>query len=188
MVSLLAASKEIALAIIFCRFAGSFGCGFGWFGSRLFGGALVVEGQQAFEDLFAGGGADGVADAVVFRQGFYLVEVVAKVEIGPAVGVTDDVVELAMQVAQFEDALETGSGFFWGFLANLGDVLGGKVTAMKEIVYVGEAEPELAHEAAAVFVVVFASFSQVRIGGLPEPLRKREGFKTIRWGIAEPCF
>ena len=69
--------KQAPLAIIFLGFAGSFSCGFGWFGGGLLGGALVVEGQQAFEDFLAGGGDDGVADAVVFCQGFHLVEVVA---------------------------------------------------------------------------------------------------------------
>ena len=180
--------KQAPLAFVFLGFSGSFGCRFGWLGGGLLGGALVVEGQQALEDLFAGDGADGVADAVVFCQGFHLVEVVAKVEVGPVVGVADGVVQLAVQVAQFEDGLVAGFGLFRGFFADLGDVFGAEVAAMEEIVDVGEAEPELEHETAAMFVVVLAGFSQVRVGGLPEPLRKGEGFKTIRWGIAEPCF
>jgi hypothetical protein len=38
-------------------------------------------------------------------------EVVAEVEVGPAVGVADGEVELAVEAAQFEDALVAGFGF-----------------------------------------------------------------------------
>ena len=139
----------------------------------------MVEGQQALEDLFAGEGADGVADAVVFCQGFHLVEVMDKVEVGPVVGVADGIVQLTVQVAQFEDALKTDFGLFRGFFTDLGNVLGGEVAAMEEVVDVGEAEPKLAHEAAAMFVVVLAGCRQVWIGVLPEPLRKGKGVKTF---------
>lgn len=51
-----------------------YGCG------GFLGGALVVQGQEAFEDLFAGVGADGVADTVVFGKGFDFIEAVVKGE------------------------------------------------------------------------------------------------------------
>jgi len=38
-------------------------------------GANVVQGEQPAEELFAGGGTDGVAEAVVFGEGFDFVEV-----------------------------------------------------------------------------------------------------------------
>lgn len=64
----------------------------------------MVEGEQTAQDFLAGGGADGVTDAVVLRQSFDFVEVVAEIQVGPAVGVTDGVVQFAVQAAQFEDA------------------------------------------------------------------------------------
>ena len=108
----------------------------------LFCGALMILGQQALEDFFAGGGADGVADAVVFGEGFDFEEVVAEVEVGPAVGVADGEVEFAVQAAQFEDALVAGFGFRQRLLADLGDFGGGEVAGVEEVVDVGEAEPE----------------------------------------------
>ena len=78
----------------------------------------MVFGEQAFEDFLAGGGADGVADAVVFGEGFDFDEVVAEVEVGPAVGVADGEVEFAVQAAQFEDALVAGFGFRQRLLAD----------------------------------------------------------------------
>lgn len=67
--------------------------------------------QQPFEDFLAGGGAEGVADAVVFREGFDLVKVVAEIEIGPAVGVADGAVEFPVEAAQVEDTLVASLGF-----------------------------------------------------------------------------
>lgn len=56
----------------------------------LFGlGAVVVEGEEAAEDFLAGGGADGIPDTVVFRQGFDFVEVVVELEALPTVSVAD---------------------------------------------------------------------------------------------------
>lgn len=38
----------------------------------------MVEGEEAFEEFLAGLGADGVADAVIFGEGFDFVEVVGE--------------------------------------------------------------------------------------------------------------
>jgi len=55
----------------------------------LFRVALVIQRQQATEDLFARCGGNGVADPVVFRKKLELVEAVLKIEALPAVGVPD---------------------------------------------------------------------------------------------------
>ena len=47
-----------------------------------------------------------------------------------------------------------------------------------EVIDVREAEPELSHEAAAVFVVVFSDFSQVRMSSLPTVYWERKSNKT----------
>jgi len=104
----------------------------------------VVFGEEAFEDFLAGGGADRVANAVVFGETVDLMEVVAEVKVGPAVGIADGDVELAVEAAQFEDALVAGFSFFSGFLADPGDPGGGEVTGVEEVVDVGEAKPDLA--------------------------------------------
>ncbi len=113
----------------------------------------MVFGEQALEDFLAGGGADGVADAVVFGEGFDFDEVVAEVEIGPAVGVADGEVEFAVQAAQFEDALIAGFSFRQRLLADASDFGGRKVAGVEQVVDVGETEPEALHQGAAVFVV-----------------------------------
>jgi len=82
---------------------------FGFGGQKAGGGFLLVDGvvkeQEAFEDLLAGVGVDGVADAVVFGQIVHLVEVVAQVNVAlPAVGAEDGVVYVAVELAQAQDA------------------------------------------------------------------------------------
>ena len=77
-------------------------------GSGLGYGALVIEGEETAQDFFAGRGADRVADAVIFRQGFDFVEIVAEVKVVPAVSIADSVIEFAVQAAQFEDAMVAG--------------------------------------------------------------------------------
>jgi hypothetical protein len=59
------------------------------FGGLLGLGSLVVEGEEAAEDFLAGGGADGVADAVVFGQRLYFVEIVVELEVLPTIRITD---------------------------------------------------------------------------------------------------
>ncbi len=83
------------------------------------------------------------------------------------------------QAAQFEDVLVTGFGFFNGFFADLGDLGGSKVAGVEQVVDVGEAEPELAHEGAAVFVVALAKVGQNWAGGLPEAFGEREGIEAF---------
>ena len=52
---------------------------------------------------------------------------------------------------------------------------------MKQVVEIGEPQPEPAHQAAAVLVAALAGFRQPDISGLPEPGRKGEGRETVRW-------
>ena len=160
-------------------FATAFDFGLRCGGNILSGSAAMVFGEQAFENFFAGGGADGVADAVVFGEGFDFDEIVAEVETIQTVSVADGDVEFAVQTAQFEDALETGFGFSNGFLADLGDLGGGEVAAVEQVVDVGETKPELAHEGAAVFVVVLAKVGQNGVGGLPEAFWKWKSVKAF---------
>ena len=61
--------------------------------------AAVVLGEQAFKYLAAGCGANGVADAVVLGESFYLVEVVLQFEVLPAVGIAHRGVERDVQSA-----------------------------------------------------------------------------------------
>jgi hypothetical protein len=68
------------VAVVLLGLAAAFGLGFVRDCSGLQGGAAMVFGEEAFEDFLAGGGADGVADAVVFGEGFDFMEVVAEVE------------------------------------------------------------------------------------------------------------
>ena len=65
--------------------------------------AFVVELEQAGEDFTAGGFADRVADALL-----RLVEAVAEVEVGPAVGGGDGVVHLDVELTEL---LDVGAGF-----------------------------------------------------------------------------
>ena len=58
-----------------------FGCRCGCRAFRLLLGAGMVFGEEAFQDFFSGGGADGVPDAVVLREGFNLDEVMAEVTV-----------------------------------------------------------------------------------------------------------
>ena len=67
--------------------------------------AFVVELQQAVEDFTAGGFADRVADALL-----RLVEAVAEVEIGPAVGGGDGAVHFDVQLSELLDVGVASSG------------------------------------------------------------------------------
>ena len=70
-----------------------------------FGGALMVEGEEAAEEFLSGGGADGVADAVVFGERLDFVEVVAEGDLArPTVGGEHGFVQLAVQGAELQDA------------------------------------------------------------------------------------
>ena len=80
----------------------------------------MIKREQTAQDFFAGGRADRVADAVVFGQGFDFVEVVAEVEGLSPVRVADGFVELAVQAAEFADALVAGFGLICQFLADVG--------------------------------------------------------------------
>jgi hypothetical protein len=62
----------------------------------------VVQGEQPTEEFFSGGGADSVAEAVVFGEGFDFVEVMLQREILPSVGIADGEVEFDVESAQFE--------------------------------------------------------------------------------------
>ena len=86
-------------------------------------GSGMVFAEQALEHHAAGGGADGVAEAVVLGKGLDLVEVVLQIEVVPAVSIADGDVERNMQRAQFEQSLET-EGYGIGVpLRNSGDRL-----------------------------------------------------------------
>src|SRR5439155_4300931 len=56
----------------------------------------------------------------------------------------------------------------------------------EEVVDVSQAKPELAHEDAAVFVVVLADVCQRGVGGLPQPLGEGKGLKAVGWRVAQP--
>ena len=109
------------VVVFFCRASVSWAFAVAFSASRT---RLVIERQQAAQDFFAGGGADRVADAVVFGQGFDFVEVVAEVEVLPAVGVADGFVEFAVEAAQFEEALVAALRLLPGFLLTLATLAG----------------------------------------------------------------
>ncbi len=67
--------------------------------------AFVVEAQQAVEDLAAGGFAQSVAPALLG-----VMETVAEIEIGLAIGGGNGLVQFAVQGAQFGDV---GAGLVW---------------------------------------------------------------------------
>ena len=69
--------------------------------------SLVVQLQQAGEDFTAGRFADRVADALL-----RLVEAVAEVEVGPAVGGGDGVVHLDVKLTEFLDVGALSSGLW----------------------------------------------------------------------------
>lgn len=65
-----------------------------------FGVALVVEGEEAVEDLAAGGFGNSEADAL-----FGFVEVVAEVEVGPVIGAYNRRIHLLVQSSEMPDIL-----------------------------------------------------------------------------------
>ena len=67
--------------------------------------SFLVEIEESFQDLEAGGFGDGEAGSVVFGEVGDFVKVVAEVEVVPAVGDLDRFVNLDMKVAQFLDVL-----------------------------------------------------------------------------------
>ena len=73
-------------------------------------GARVVFGEQTLEHLASGGGAEGIADAVVLGEGLDFVEAVLQVEVLPTVGVANREVQLDMQAAQLDQVVKTSSG------------------------------------------------------------------------------
>ena len=61
-----------------------------WYGFLGIGlGACVVFGEQTLEHLASGGGADGIADAVVLGEGLDFVEAVLQVEVLPTVSIAE---------------------------------------------------------------------------------------------------
>ena len=78
-----------------------------------------------------------------------------------------------------------GFGFFRRLLADFGDLGQGKVTGVKQIVDVGQAEPELTHEGTTVLVVAFADFRQRGAGGLPYALGEGKCTETGRWRVVQ---
>lgn len=167
----------------------------------------MVEFEEAGEEVFAGGGGDGVAGAVVFGEGFDFVEVVAEGDGGavgaglvPAVGGEDGLVEFAVEGAELVDggeglflregagggAVLGGDGFgglpVGGFFAlgeELGEAVGGG-RVVEEVVDVRQPEPEAEHEVAAVFVIAFADGGEVGVRVLPLPGGEGEGVKGCR--------
>ena len=151
-------------------------------------GAGMVFGKQAHEHLAAGGGADGVTVAVLFREGLDLVEVVFKVNILPAVGIANRDIECDVQPAQFEEGFQAGSGGAGILLRNLGDHLGRQVTGVEKVVGFGQAEPEGLHQCLTMRVVALPKFGDVGVGGLPEPGGESEGVEALRGRVAEILF
>jgi len=163
----------------------------------------VVEGEEAGEEGFAGGGGDGVAGAVVFGEGFDFLEIVGQGEVLPAVGGEDGLVEGDMEGAE---GLDAGAGFFGGEASGEGAVLGGdfaapvaglgalgmeggeagfEVVCVEEVVDVRQTEPEAEHEVAAVFVVAFADGGEVGVRRLPLPGGESEGVEAVRRRVAK---
>ena len=147
----------------------------------------MVEGEEAGEEVFAGLGGDGVAGAVVFGEGFDLLEVVGEVDGGavgaglvPGVGGEDGLVELAVEVAEVVDGVAglglgeaAGGGAVFGRdvfgavpIAGLGALLeelveaGVEIGGVEEVVNVGDAEPEAEHQVLPVIVVALANFNE----------------------------
>jgi len=179
------------------------------------GGAGVVQFEEAGEEFLSGLGGDGVAGAVVFGEGFDLLEVVGEVDGGtvgalfvPGVGGEDGLVELAVEVAEVVDGVAglglgeaAGGGAVFGrdvcgglAIAGLGALLeelveaGVEIGGVEEVVNVGEAEPEAEHEVAAVLVVALAHGDEFRVGLLPLPGGEGEGVEALRRGVAESGF
>ena len=66
---------------------------------------FMIQLQQALLYLLAGVGMYGEAGAVVFWEVVYLVEIMGKGDVCPAVGGEDGVVHLNMEFPEFEDVL-----------------------------------------------------------------------------------
>ena len=94
----------------------------------------MVQRKQEAQDFFAGGGADGVADAVILGKGFYFVEVMIEGKVMPAVSVADGEVEFDVKAAQFEQTFVTACGFFSGLFADYCDLRWGEVARVEEVV------------------------------------------------------
>lgn len=173
----------------------------------------MVEFEEAGQEVFAGGGGDGVAGAVVFGEGFDFLEIVGERDGGavgaglvPAVGGQDGLIEGVVEGAEAEDAVaglfgREGSGGGAVLLRHFRSPSAVRaplleqgfetlieVRGVEEVVDVGEAEPEAEHQFAAVFVVGFADGSEVRVGVLPLPGGEGEGLEAVGRGIAESGF
>jgi len=74
---------------------------------------IVIELEEAFEDLFSGLRGNGVASAIVFRKVVHVVEVVGEVDVCPAVGGKDGVVHFFVELAEVEEVFVglAGCGF-----------------------------------------------------------------------------
>ena len=115
-------------------------------------------------------------------------EVVTEVQIGPPVGVADGAVQGHMQTAQFQDARIARLGFGCAFFADFGDQGRGEMGTVEEIVDVGETQPERAHEAPPVFVVLLADDGQAGVGRLPQVAGEGEVHKALGWRVTQVLF
>ncbi len=127
----------------------------------------VIEGEEQIEQLGAGGGCDGEADAL---RGF--VEIVAQIEIVPAVSVAHGAVEAAMQIAQRGDVVEgrRGVAHAAGTCSGLGIV--------KQVVNLGQSQLARRANRRPLREIRFAQLRKY----LPRvfiPIRKRKRLKTI---------
>ncbi len=118
----------------------------------------MIESQQAVEDLSPGSFGDGVSNAL-----FSLVEVVAEIEIGPAIRGGDGVVHLGVQRAEG------------------GDVVRDFVRRVEAVVRAGQSLTAGDHDVAAVRVVAPADgFEPIERGW------EWKGLEAVRGNVLEP--
>ena len=87
--------------------------------------------EQALEHLASSGIADSITEPIVLRECLDIVEVMLKIEIVPALGITDREIKLNMQTAQFKESVEASNDSMVILLRNLCNHLGQPVTRMK---------------------------------------------------------
>ena len=59
----------------------------------------MVQGEEAAQNFLAGSGADRKADAIILRERFNVLQIVAEVEVPPAISVADGAIEFAVEAA-----------------------------------------------------------------------------------------
>lgn len=155
--------------------------------------------KKHLQELFSGGGGDRVAGAFVFGEGFYFYESVAEEEVGPAVGREDGLVQGYVEAAEFQNPGEGGwlvqvagvgwdafsPGGFGGAFGVEGVQTGFEGGVVEEVVEVRQAQPEAAHQGAAVFVVPLADRGQRGIRRLPLAGGEWIGLETLRRRVAQ---